>query len=186
MPITKVGQDLLDESKRLKRHCQICGRMIKAPQGHPTVEKEEDAKIRIDGSETIAHHGYKRPHQEGWQTASCFGARYRPYELACDALPPAIQSVEAHIARRQDVLASLLANPPAQFDCERTDKWSGKTKKWTLMKPDDFTIETKDYHMGDYISEFNNRRRRLERDIEASVATRDGLKERLKNWKAPK
>ena len=42
--------------------CQICDRAIKANTG------------------VIAHHGYQRP-GEGWQTASCPGARALPYEV---------------------------------------------------------------------------------------------------------
>jgi hypothetical protein len=80
--------------------CQICGRAIKAGNG------------------LIAHHGYQRP-GHGWQTNSCFGARYRPYEVACDALPPAIVGLGAYIARQQTTLASLLESPPATLAYER-------------------------------------------------------------------
>ncbi len=44
--------------------CQICNRPIFAETG------------------VIAHHGYQRP-CEGWQTASCAGARHLPYEASC-------------------------------------------------------------------------------------------------------
>ncbi len=52
--------------------CQICGREIKAKSG------------------LISHHGYKRPNGQGWQTASCSGARHVPYEVGHDALDAAI------------------------------------------------------------------------------------------------
>lgn len=47
--------------------CQICGRPIFAESG------------------VIAHHGYQRP-GDGWQTASCPGARELPYEVSRERL----------------------------------------------------------------------------------------------------
>ncbi|MFL9499248.1 hypothetical protein ACJMQP_04240 [Rhodopseudomonas palustris] len=47
--------------------CQCCGRRIKARTGN------------------IAHHGYERP-GDGWQTASCMGARALPFEVSRDRL----------------------------------------------------------------------------------------------------
>lgn len=56
----------INAAKRAKReqdsmHCQCCNRKILANTG------------------MIAHHGYKRP-GHGWQTSSCMGARYQPFE----------------------------------------------------------------------------------------------------------
>ena len=65
------------------RTCQICGRPIFAEVG------------------VIAHHGYQRP-GDGWQTASCDGARELPFEAAKDALV-------AHVARQVQILADLVA-----------------------------------------------------------------------------
>ncbi len=70
--------------------CQICGRQIHAAKG------------------LIAHHGYQRP-QHGWQTASCYGARYRPFEVSSARLqeylasivPNWIRHAEADVARLQ-------------------------------------------------------------------------------------
>jgi len=42
--------------------CQVCGRKILANTG------------------PIAHHGYQRPWEGGYQTSSCFGARKEPFE----------------------------------------------------------------------------------------------------------
>jgi hypothetical protein len=49
------------------RECQICGRAIHAAAG------------------LIAHHGYERP-GDGFQTDSCAGARYEPYEISRDRI----------------------------------------------------------------------------------------------------
>ena len=56
-------------------HCQVCGRAIKTVAGR-NYAREEDATGRTV-AERIAHHGYRRP-RHGWQTTSCFGARWRP------------------------------------------------------------------------------------------------------------
>lgn len=55
--------------------CQICGRPIFAEVG------------------VIAHHGYQRPGQ-GWQTASCRGARELPFEVSRDILGSYIANLE--------------------------------------------------------------------------------------------
>jgi hypothetical protein len=60
-------------------HCQCCGRSILANNGK------------------IAHHGYERP-GTGWQTASCMGARYLPFEVARDRLGDMIKALERHLA----------------------------------------------------------------------------------------
>lgn len=74
-------------------HCQICGRLVQAKTG------------------VIAHHGYSRP-GDGWQTASCFGARYRPYEVACDALDSAVAAAQTYIAQRERAIADWTVAPP--------------------------------------------------------------------------
>jgi hypothetical protein len=74
-------------------HCQICARAIKAKNGF------------------IAHHGYKRP-GHGWQTASCMGARYAPYEVSRDRIPDAIDVVRKFIKSRRDYAARIMLYPP--------------------------------------------------------------------------
>lgn len=88
----------------VNKTCQICGREIKAKSG------------------LIAHHGYQRPGQ-GWQTASCFGARWRPYEVACDALPPAIKSATQYRDQQKVALKTLRTNPPATFTLQDRDAY---------------------------------------------------------------
>jgi hypothetical protein len=64
-------------------HCQCCGRLILANTG------------------TIAHHGYSRP-GSGWQTASCMGAKYLPFETSRDQLGVMIKVIEQMIADHED------------------------------------------------------------------------------------
>lgn len=78
----------------MKNHCQICSRDIKANTG------------------LIAHHGYQRP-GGGWQTASCMGAKYLPYEVSRDRIPTVIESYKDIRQNNIDREKELLANPPA-------------------------------------------------------------------------
>ena len=73
--------------------CQICARAIRSKTG------------------LIAHHGYKRPGQ-GWQTSSCYGAKYRPYEVACDAIEGAIRSCEDFVQRTLVAIEEFPVSPP--------------------------------------------------------------------------
>ncbi|NVO13877.1 MAG: hypothetical protein HXX10_07560 [Rhodoplanes sp.] len=144
-------------------HCQICGRMIKANTG------------------TIAHHGYKRP-GDGWQTASCFGAKFRPYEVACDALPRAIELAEAFKARAELALATMQSSPPAELKYT-VDAWG---KLATVTRPDGFnpaspTIER--HRRGSYESVYRNAIWKLQGDIQGVVADLEYLRKRLADWK---
>lgn len=76
-------------------HCQICARDIKANTG------------------LIAHHGYQRPQYQGWQTASCDGARQLPYEVSRDHIPVVIESYKG-IAAHQDAIADEMLRNPAE------------------------------------------------------------------------
>lgn len=58
--------------------CQCCGRGIFAERGK------------------IAHHGYERPSGEGYQTASCMGALYPPFEVSRTRLGAMIRGLTAN------------------------------------------------------------------------------------------
>lgn len=100
-------------------HCQICARLIKASKG------------------VIAHHGYKRPGY-GYQTGSCYGARFRPYEVAKDAIEKMIVSVTNDIASMTKLIADMLINPPAELSFEEVEYKTGRTKYYPLPRPADF------------------------------------------------
>lgn len=80
--------------------CQICGRQIKSKNG------------------VIAHHGYTRP-GDGYQTRSCMGARYLPYEESRDRIAQAINILSEEIVRITSQLVGLRANPPATLNVEK-------------------------------------------------------------------
>ncbi len=54
-------------------HCQVCGRAIKTVVG-----RDSGAPATAPLTHVIAAHGFRRPWQQHYQTASCFGARWRP------------------------------------------------------------------------------------------------------------
>lgn len=74
--------------------CQCCGRGILANTG------------------TIAHHGYQRP-GGGWQTASCSGSKYQPFEVSRDRLGDLIVSLkqwkQRQIETRRQIAAEEIA-----------------------------------------------------------------------------
>lgn len=173
--------------------CQICARVIKSKSG------------------LIAHHGYQRP-DHGWQTSSCMGARYRPYEVACDALPPAIESVERHIERMTATLVDWTANPPRAIRCERTnrrDAWDKYNVEWSVIRPTNFDpaapvtrgnenqapwdyTPAPRYNYGmrpcdvrSYAAVYAGNIKDFARDIADSKETLVYFRKRLAEWKAP-
>ena len=74
------GRKVKDIDASQTMHCQCCGRAIHAAKG------------------AIAHHGYTRP-GDGWQTASCFGAKYAPWEVSRLRVKDLIEHLEQVLGR---------------------------------------------------------------------------------------
>lgn len=91
-PGTKTAKQVAREAFTMT--CQCCGRAIFAETG------------------TIAHHGYERP-GEGWQTASCMGAKCVPFEVSRDRLGQMIQVIERHLVDLRASLARVQAESVA-------------------------------------------------------------------------
>lgn len=105
------------ESGEPLTHCQICARQIKSAGG------------------VIAHHGYTRP-GDGWQTASCYGARRLPYEVSRDAIPAAVQWAREAAERQRAFAAGMRASPPATLR-EAPDKYSRREPR-EATRPEGF------------------------------------------------
>jgi hypothetical protein len=149
--------------------CQICGRAIKAVPG------------------LIAHHGYRRPH-EGWQTRSCLGARRRPYEVACDAIAPAIQ--HATIVRDNMAFAhlELFYFPQLQFDVTRRDAYGVRGPVQLADRPvgfDPFTVSLYGNQRGTYARAWVDRELQLRRELREIDEHIAYLRDRLAKWVAP-
>jgi len=146
--------------------CQICGRAIKAKSG------------------LIAHHGYTRP-GHGWQTKSCFGARWRSYEVACDALPKAIEGLAAYIASTQASLAKWIADPPPGITVPPRGSFKAyQSPTVSVLRPVGFDAEhtRPDYCSDSYVTLYRARRYSLESDIKHATADLSRLEKRLSDW----
>ena len=143
--------------------CQICGRYIKAKSG------------------IIAHHGYKRP-GDGWQTASCAGAKHLPYEVSCDLLPPAIVSIKAYILLREAKLVEHINNPPKMLIVMKGHAFNKKPVEVQL--PETFDAKNPPCCVGmySYEGEHSDIKRKLQQDIKYSKMDLEYMEDRLKNW----
>lgn len=79
MPPPKTPEQIAREAAQMT--CQCCGKLYLANLG------------------TVAHHGYERP-GEGYQTESCMGAKYLPFEVARARLAVLIGSLKEREGRR--------------------------------------------------------------------------------------
>ena len=142
--------------------CQICARPILSKLG------------------LIAHHGYRRP-GGGWQTASCIGARHLPYEVSCDALPPAIKIIESWLNECKENLKTFLANPPSVL--VEISTWSNK--KWEWTRPENFNQNDPSYRSSmphTYECEYSHRKHAYENNIRTATSELAFLNDRLAKW----
>lgn len=149
--------------------CQVCGRAILAKRGW------------------IALHGYRRPGQ-GWQTASCYGARFRPFEVACDALPPALEGVRGYLAGTTRTRALLLSDPPAKLDVPARTGRRGYVieEAYSVERPEGFdpAKTPSGYRFKSYELAFCNRAFELKRAIEGATDEVAFLEARIASWRA--
>jgi len=165
--------------------CQVCGRDILANTG------------------VIAHHGYERP-GDGWQTSSCFGARYQPYEQAHDRLDAALSHARGMLRDAEAHLESLRTAPPASLSFERRVPGSKHIgydlrratyvypmETVTVARPEDFSEATiSDYRytpegMRSYQDLLRSARMGAERRVNGLKGDVSFLSARRKAWKAP-
>jgi hypothetical protein len=179
----------LMEGNRMITHCQICMRAIKTVRGYAKQDTSGDICDAI-----IAHHGFQRPrHWHGAQTASCMGAKYRPIEVACDALPVVIEHLKDFIGRNETHLADFLANPPAtlEYEIDRNFRWK-HGNKGTVARPDDFAERDVDqwyeqhgrYSMQQtYMRLYRDHRNELMASIKNARRDLAEFEQRLASWK---
>ena len=104
-----------------RMHCQCCGRAILANLG------------------SIAHHGYERP-GDGWQSASCMGAKQLPWEADRKVLGRMIVFLQDRLARKEKHRADIKAEKlPIVFDYESQmigpQRWQQpRWNKWPMVK----------------------------------------------------
>jgi hypothetical protein len=145
--------------------CQICERTIKAKTG------------------VIAHHGYQRP-GDGWQTASCFGARNLPYEVSCDRIQPYIDMVTNYRTGRENYIQSLVDFPPDEVTIYL---FSGEKNPRIFPRPADFKSNEDHSYRNRYSSyegEWQHRISEAKREIEKATREIERMENRLAAWKS--
>ncbi len=166
--------------------CQICGRPTKPVFGYPKLGAGLHLSTTLDRA-PIAHHGYTRPGGCWGQTASCFGARWRPYEVACDALPPAIASCEKWVGDLVAAYESDRTNPPATLECNTQRGSFGRPNYVTLTRPDgyDGTADSGSWTPRTYDGVFKSMQAERQRYISTGRNSLAHMRKRLSEWKAP-
>lgn len=145
--------------------CQICARPIKSSTGF------------------IAHHGYRRP-SIGWQTGSCSGTGYVPYEVGCDQLRKEIDRMIAFIAKEEQDLQDFLNNPPQTI--KGIERRRGRDELVTYEKPEGFTLQSY-YRMSQtYENEYHSRKSDYTQRIKMMKGDLIFMQERLAAWKGSK
>ena len=158
-----------------KTHCQLCEREIKFGAAR-------------SGVELIAHHGYQRPGQ-GWQTASCRGARHRPYETGVDQIPREVAIIKQFIANQESFIETLQAKPPETLLLPKEGplRWGGEQK--SVQRPESFDPATIEHNFkrsirGTYEREFYTRLVEARGQIRFAKADLPRLVKRYVEWHA--
>ena len=154
-------------TKEKLTHCQICARDIKANTG------------------LIAHHGYQRPQYQGWQTASCDGARQLPYEVSRDFIPVVIERYKLHAKNQEDMADEMLRAPVETITRYATSSYDTDS---IFEKPADFdpykTVNGEVYAMyNTYEYEFKRKytaHRKNVKEIEEAI---EFLQKRYDDWR---
>lgn len=151
--------------------CQICARPIRANNANGV----------------IAHHGYRRPNRgSGWQTSSCRGARYLPYEKSCDQIPPTIDYIARYIESRKAFVKQYMTNPPEELSYQDYNRQWVKVQKPVGFDP--VKNEQKgsfNYGSEKYESEHHHAVYNANFDIKQSTRDVEFLEKRLSMWVAP-
>lgn len=144
-------------------HCQICERKIKCASG------------------VCAHHGYERPERgSGYQTESCIGARYRPYEISRERIPYAISMTKLRLDSAREWRLKLNSFPELfrdeyVLDAEgkrvKDAKGQDKVKRVGYKQGDEPYMKLHAYHVNDADRDVANWERELKR-----------LQARYDNW----
>jgi|SRR5579859_2934664 len=157
----------MEKAKDVKKTCQVCGRLIKA------------------GSGLIAHHGYKRP-GDGWQTASCQGAKYLPYEESCNRLREVTANWTQYLARLQASYEKFMSEPPQEITVTERDRKTCRNVENTYQKPENF--DTRHYIASPwtYANAFAQRKSDYVIELRALTAALKSMNERIIAWKPAK
>lgn len=149
--------------------CQVCGRAVKASRGK------------------IAHHGFERP-GTGWQTASCFGAGFVPYEIGRDALPLAIEAARLFIDQQHDAIGRLLSGevlPARSIDYRGCVSMPSSFRHMIPREKADENNSRAGIVSADYADLCARTLAKLQTSIRSVEFSIDELHKRFDSWKPP-
>jgi hypothetical protein len=150
--------------------CQICGRAIKANTG------------------LIAHHGYKRPYEQHYQTRSCFGARYAPYEVAHDALDAYEPLLIGWLDDARRRLREWMDSPPDTIVFQPRNAYGPRGEPVTLTRPESFdaarNLAQGAYRSRTYECEHSHLARQYQQNVGGLTDDLKFVRERRAAWKA--
>lgn len=169
-----------------KTHCQICERDIKAPLGFAEMSKTVSIPGRV---RRTAHHGYQRPWQSGYQTESCFGAKWRPVEDANDAMQPYLDMVQRVLNGLNSRLYTWKHEPPVTLTVKRG--WGVQAHELTLNRPEGFdpAKNEESYEASrpwTYENEYRSFKHQLEAQKREAEREIKRVSKRLADWKPSK
>lgn len=144
--------------------CQVCGRKIKAKSG------------------LIAHHGYQRRY--GWQSASCDGARFVPYEVSCDRLKEVAGWLERFIERKEQEYNAFIAERPAKLTVMEDTTAYFKGREVIYERPEVYN-EYRENRPRTYECAYAQQRCEYERTIKYAKSDIAIMRRRIQEWKAP-
>lgn len=152
-------------------HCQICARPIKARTG------------------IIAHHGYERPQAQGWQTASCDGARQLPYEVSRDFIPVVIERYKGHAAHQEAIADEMLRAPSDKVTRVHLNRFGRSDMTKDFEKPavfDPYAVVNRparafsyNSYENEFVKQYESHRANV-KEIEAAIVF---LQNRFNSWK---
>lgn len=128
----QTGPQAPKTAKQIEREaatmtCQCCARKYLANLG------------------TIAHHGYERP-GFGWQTASCMGAKWRPFEVDRGRLGDLIRILEEQRTRMRQSRAEAKAEKfpiTRSYEKRNPENWRKPIKVEVKLTRSNFEAEQK-------------------------------------------
>lgn len=152
--------------------CQICARPILANTG------------------AIAHHGYERP-GDGFQTASCWGARKAPYEESCSDLVTEIESSKERLASKIKMRDKIASEEIAIHVMKESESLQerGRMRSFILNRQnfDEIREANKSFFRYYSISSFDNLKERELASMDYSIKRTRGYIDwqegRLAKWK---
>ena len=120
---------------------------------------------------TMAHHGYQRP-GDGFQTASCPGIQFQPFEKS----PQGTIAVHQSVLARIDALASAIAHPPETLVIQTSKSILGPRGRYV---PEEVEINADDPRWANALQNYIRKNKNL---LERAVSHRDYLKEKIDGW----